>query len=436
MTENRIRFPLHTQILVALLLGAVIGGSLQSLAFVSREWIEWVVSNITEPLGQAFLRSLMLLVIPLVASSLISGMASLAEAGKIGRIGVKSLLLTVIFSALSVGIGLLLSNIIEPGHRIDSAIITQLRDQYAPEASKVIETGAAAAARSRTPLMSLVRSLIPTNIFSSLSSDPPDMLGVMFFALLIGAGAAAAGEKARSLLSFMDGLFETANKCIELVMRVSPFAVFCLIFTMTARFGFSLLGALASYSFTVLLGLSIQMFVVYSLALFFLARINPIEFFRRIRTVLLTAFSTASSNATLPQALRASHERIGVPGEINTFVLTIGATANQNGTALYEGVTVLFLSQIAGVDLSIGQQLSVLYLAILGGIGTAGVPAGSIPFILLILTSVGVNPALIAVILGLDRFLDMCRTTLNVAGDITIAAAVARSENAPLLPQE
>ena len=175
------------------------------------------------------------------------------------------------------------------------------------------------------------------------------------------------------------------------------------------------------------------MFGVYSVSVFVLSRISPLDFFRRVKTVMLTAFSTSSSNATLPTALRVSEENLGVPREINSFVLTIGATANQNGTALYEGVTVLFLAQLAQVHLSLGQQLMVVYLAILGGIGTAGVPSGSIPFIILVLTTVGVPPSLIAIILGVDRILDMCRTTLNVVGDLTAATYVARSEGYELL---
>jgi DAACS family dicarboxylate/amino acid:cation (Na+ or H+) symporter len=177
------------------------------------------------------------------------------------------------------------------------------------------------------------------------------------------------------------------------------------------------------------------MFGIYSLSVRFLSRISPMEFFRRIKTVMLTAFSTSSSNATLPTALRISEENLGVPRGINSFVLTVGATANQNGTALYEGVAVLFLAQLGSVDLTLGQQLLVLYLAILGGIGTAGVPSGSIPFVVVVLTTVGVEPSLIAIILGVDRILDMCRTTLNVVGDITAATYVARSEGCQLLKE-
>jgi dicarboxylate/amino acid:cation (Na+ or H+) symporter, DAACS family len=206
-----------------------------------------------------------------------------------------------------------------------------------------------------------------------------------------------------------------------------------LLFNNISQFGIDLLFSLGWFVATVLLGLGLHFFGVYSLSIAFLSKINPLEFFRRVRTVILTAFSTSSSNATLPTALRVSEENLGVPKEINSFVLTVGATANQNGTALYEGVTVLFLAQLAGFDLSLGQQLMIVYLAILGGIGTAGVPSGSIPFIIGILAMIGIDPALIAIILGVDRILDMCRTTLNVVGDITAATYVARSEGFELL---
>jgi DAACS family dicarboxylate/amino acid:cation (Na+ or H+) symporter len=235
------------------------------------------------------------------------------------------------------------------------------------------------------------------------------------------------------VLRVLEGFYEITAKIIEMIMKFAPYAVACLLFNTTARFGLDLLQALAWFILTVLLGLSIHMFGVYSLSVYFLSGISPLEFFRRIKTVILTAFSTSSSNATLPTALRVSERNLGVPQEINSFVLTVGATANQNGTALYEGVTVLFLAQLAGVDLSLGQQLVVVYLAILGGIGTAGVPSGSIPFLISILVTIGVNPALIAIVIGVDRILDMCRTTLNVTGDLTAATFVARSEGYELL---
>ena len=251
----------------------------------------------------------------------------------------------------------------------------------------------------------------------------------MFFALIIGIAITLIPVTVTApFLRGLQALYEITAKIIEIIMKFAPYAVACLLFNNTARFGLDLLQALAWFVVTVLLGLSLHMFGVYSLSIYFLSRMSPLEFFRRIKTVILTAFSTSSSNATLPTALRVSEENLGVPQEINSFVLTVGATANQNGTALYEGVTVLFLAQLAGVDLSIGQQLMVVYLAILGGIGTAGVPAGSLPVIAMILSMFRIPPEGLGLILGVDRLLDMCRTVLNVTGDLAAAVCVARGE--------
>jgi DAACS family dicarboxylate/amino acid:cation (Na+ or H+) symporter len=218
-------------------------------------------------------------------------------------------------------------------------------------------------------------------------------------------------------------------------MMLAPYAVTLLVFSSVASFGMELLVALLWFILVVLGGLLIHVLVVYSASVYYLSALSPLDFFKKIKTTAVTAFSTSSSNATLPTALRETHENIGVPEEINSFVLTIGATANQNGTALYEGVTIIFLAQLAGVDLSLSEQLLVAYLAILGGIGTAGVPGGSIPYIIVVLASLNVNPALIAIILGVDRILDMCRTAVNVIGDITAATFVARSEGYHLIDE-
>jgi len=275
--------------------------------------------------------------------------------------------------------------------------------------------------------------LVPANPIESMARSTPDMIGIMFFSIVFGAALTLLSkESAAPVIALLSGIFEAVAKVIDIVMKFAPIGVACLIFTMTARFGFGFLVSLGWYVVTVLGGLAIHMFIVYPLALKLFARVSPFEFFTRVRTVMLTAFSTSSSNATLPTALRVSELNLGVPRDIGAFVLTVGATANQNGTALYEGVTVLFLAQLAGVDLTISQQLMVLYLAILGSIGTAGVPAGSIPFVVAVLVTVGINPALIAIIIGVDRLLDMCRTVLNVIGDMTAAVFVARSEGATL----
>ena len=425
---------LHTKILIGLVLGALTGGLLNSLLGAANPNLIFVADHITNPIGQLFLRLLLLIVVPLVFSSLVIGVAGLGDLRRIGRIGVKSLVYTLIISAISVVIGLTLANTIRPGERVDPTVSESLKARYAKDATERVESAIGGAQSTDAPLLKVVKTIVPTNVFYSVGRETPDMLGLMFFALFIGICLTMVPkETAAPLLSMLEAVFAATEAAIQIIMRLGPYAVFCLLFTMTARFGFGLLASLGWFVVTVLLGLALHMFGVYSLSVWLLSRINPLTFFRRIKTAMITAFSTSSSNATLPTALRVSEENLGVPREINSFVLTVGATANQNGTALYEGVTVLFLAQLAGVDLTMGQQLMVVYLAILGGVGTAGVPSGSIPFIILVLAQINVPTALIAIILGVDRILDMCRTVLNVTGDITIATYVARSEGAELL---
>lgn len=425
---------LHTKILIGLVLGALAGGTLNKLLGASDERLVFFNEQIANPIGQLFLRLLLLLVIPLVFSSLVVGVAGLGDLRRVGRIGVKSLVYTLIVSGISVVIGLTLANTIQPGKRISAEVSERLKAQYATDAKKTVDSAITSSQSTETPMMKVVTTIVPKNIFSSVSRETPDMLGLMFFAVFFGACLTMVDkEKAAPLISVLEAVFAAMEVAIQVVMRLAPYAVFCLLFNMTAKFGFGLLSSLGWFVGTVLLGLAIHMFGVYSLSVWLLSRINPIVFFRRVKTAMITAFSTSSSNATLPTALRVSEENLGVPRDINSFVLTVGATANQNGTALYEGVTVLFLAQLAGVDLSLAQQLMVVYLAILGGVGTAGVPSGSIPFIIVVLSQINVPPSLIAIILGVDRILDMCRTTLNVTGDITIATYVARSEGYELL---
>jgi DAACS family dicarboxylate/amino acid:cation (Na+ or H+) symporter len=253
-----------------------------------------------------------------------------------------------------------------------------------------------------------------------------DILAVMFFALMFGIGIVLTRtEHARRLKLTIEGLFEVAMTLINLVIRLAPYAVAALVFNLAAQFGWDLLLKLAGYVGVVVLALALHMFVVYPLALRLFGGMSPLRFFRDSQEAMVMAFSTASSNATLPTALRVAEHKLHLPRRVSRFVLTIGATGNQNGTALFEGVTVLFLAQFFGVDLSLGQQVVVMLVCILGGIGTAGVPAGSLPVVALILAMVGVPPEGIGLILGVDRFLDMCRTTLNVTGDLVGAVVVS-----------
>ena len=426
---------LHTKILIGLAVGVIAGVAVNRILGGDHPTVVWIVDNITQPVGQLFLRLLLMIVVPLVFSSLVVGVAGIGDVRKLGRVGLKSFGYCLVISGISVVIGLTLANTIKPGKRIDPETAAALQQRYANDATKTVEAATQAKSTTPKPLMSVVETIVPKNPFFAVSGkEDANMLHLMFFALVIGIAITLLPLTVTTpVLRVLEGVYEITAKIIEMIMKVAPYAVACLLFNNTARFGLDLLQALGWFVVTVLLGLSLHMFGVYSLSLYFLSRISPLEFFRRIKTVILTAFSTSSSNATLPTALRVSEQNLGVPQEINSFVLTVGATANQNGTALYEGVTVLFLAQLAGVDLTLGQQLTVVYLAILGGIGTAGIPSGSIPFIIGVLVTIGVNPALIAIILGVDRLLDMCRTTLNVTGDLTAATYVARSEGYELL---
>jgi DAACS family dicarboxylate/amino acid:cation (Na+ or H+) symporter len=425
---------LHTKILIGLAVGVIAGVTVNRMFGGDHPRVAWVVDNFTHPVGQLFLRLLLMIVVPLVFSSLVVGVAGIGDIRKLGRVGLKSFGYCLVISAISVVIGITLANTIEPGRKIDQATSDALQARYATDASKTVAAAQQASSTSK-PLMQVVETIVPKNPFYAISGkEDPNMLHLMFFGLVIGIAITLLPVTVTTpFLRVLEGLYEITAKIIEIIMKFAPYAVACLLFNNTARFGLDLLQALGWFFITVLLGLSIHMFGVYSLSVYFLSRISPLEFFRRIKTVILTAFSTSSSNATLPTALRVSEQNLGVPPQINSFVLTVGATANQNGTALYEGVTVLFLAQLAGIELSLGQQLMVVYLAILGGVGTAGIPSGSIPFIIGVLVTIGVNPALIAIILGVDRILDMCRTTLNVTGDLTAATYVARSEGYELL---
>jgi DAACS family dicarboxylate/amino acid:cation (Na+ or H+) symporter len=427
---------LHTKILIGLAVGVIGGLAANWTLGGDHPNVVWLVTNITQPIGTVFLNLLLMIVVPLVFASLVVGVAGIGDIRKLGRIGLKSFAYCLVISGISVIIGLSLANTIRPGERISDEIKTQLKEKFSGGAVSAAEAQkkAAEAAKSDSPLMQAVKTVVPSNVFNSISGTSPNMLHIMFFALIVGiAITLLPAPVSRPFVDVMDSVFAITTKIIDIIMKFAPYAVACLLFNNIAQFGLDLLQSLAWFVVTVLLGLSIHFFGVYSLSIWFLSKINPIEFFKRIRTVIVTAFSTSSSNATLPTALRISNENLGVPKDINSFVLTVGATANQNGTALYEGVTVLFLAQLAGVELSLGVQLMVVYMAILGGIGTAGVPSGSIPFIIGILAMINIDPALIAIILGVDRILDMCRTTLNVVGDITAATFVARSEGYELL---
>jgi DAACS family dicarboxylate/amino acid:cation (Na+ or H+) symporter len=402
--------------LAGLLLGAALGAAAH--AWAGDSGVEVLLRPI-EPVGQIFLRLLFMLVIPLVATALPLGVCGLGDLRTLGRVGLRTLLYTGAVSGIAVLIGVTLVVAFQPGAGVPPEARASLRASL---------PAAPPAAPDAIGVDLLVR-LVPANAVAAMAEG--DLLAVMVFSLLLGVGLAAVRtEPARRLEEALQGLYEVVMWMLGAVIRVAPLGIFCLVFAMTARMGFGILRHLAGYVLVVLLGLALQLFGVYAIAVRWLGGMNPLGFFHAVREAMLTAFSTSSSSATLATALAVAERDLRLPPHVSRFVLTLGATANQNGTALFEGVTVLFLAQFYGVELGLGQQVAVVSICVLGGIGTAGVPAGSIPVIVMILGLIGVPAEGIGLILGVDRLLDMCRTVVNVTGDLSAAVVIAHREPA------
>ena len=409
-----------------MLIGFLVGLSLGLVAYSTQRdaaWVETVTTYVTGPIGQIFLRLIFMLVIPLLFSALVVGISEMCEVQSLKRVGLRTLAYTVIVSAIGVAVSLAVVNLFQPGAGVDRAVASQMLQDSAGRADEIVKTGA-----EQPSGIDAFVSIIPNNLIEVMGSNSA-ILSVMFFALFFGIGLLITDTpNSRSLKRGFEGLFDVTMRLILIVIKLAPIAVACFMFNLAALFGWDLLIRLSAYVGVVLLALGIQLLVVYPILLATLGGKSPIGFFREVQEAMVMAFSTASSNATLPTALRVAEEKLELPRRVSRFVLTIGATANQNGTAMFEGVTVIFLAQFFGIDLSLGQQLMVMLVCILGGIGTAGVPAGSLPVVALILAMVGIDPQAIALVLGVDRFLDMCRTTLNVTGDLVAAQVISAGE--------
>jgi DAACS family dicarboxylate/amino acid:cation (Na+ or H+) symporter len=410
--------PLHTRILIGLLLGACVG-VVVNLVAGGRPQVSWIITNVTDPLGRVWLNGLIMVVIPLIVSTVALGVAGLGSLARVGRVGVVALLTFLALTSVATVLGLAAVNVVRPGAGLDPEMTARLIETYRGQAE-----GALGLAQGALTIDTFV-SMVPRNPVAAAANG--EMLAVIVFALLLGVGATLVPRpQAEPLLRVLESVAHVMVAIIGLVMTVAPIAVFALVFGVTARFGFELLGSLVAYIVTVIGALAIFTAVGYPLALRFVARRSPSEFFRRARVVMLTAFSTSSSNATLPTTLRVAQEDLGIRPEVAGFVVPLGATMNMNGTALFEGVTVLFLAQVFGVSLGLGQQLVVVLMSVVTAIGVAGVPGGSLPLLMMVLAMVGVPGEGIALILGIDRILDMCRTTVNVTGDLVTAAIVNR----------
>jgi len=413
----------HTRILIGLVAGAAVGCLVKVLVdegHIPGDTVEWVLKYLVRPVGQVFLNLLFMAIIPLVFASLAIGVTKLGGTANVGRVGFKTVTYFLVTTACAAAIGLTLVNAIRPGDQLPQQQRDELRDKYADKASEKLDKKNAFGVETFV-------NIVPRNPLEAFIQK--DMLAVIFTALVVGIALTRMETgKAKPVIELLEAVNAIADFILRLAMAMAPYAVFCLIFSTTAELGYRILVALGAFVLTVVIGLGFHLCVVLPLLVKFLGGMSPFEFFRKSRGTMMTAFSTSSSSATLPTAMKCAEEELGVPARVSQFVLPLSASMNHNGTALFEAVTVIFLAQAFGVDLSFGQQLIVLVLCILTATGMAGVPGGSLPLIGLILVQIGVPAGAIAIVLGVDRILDMCRTTVNVTADLTTAVYVARSE--------
>lgn len=413
---------LHTKILLGLVIGAALGVLANTQLGGTHPLVLGVEKYIANPIGQIFLNLLFMIVIPLVFASIALGVAGLGDLRQVGRVGAKTLGYFLVTTALSATLGLIAVRVFEPGGSLPAGIRTELLAAYAGDAASKMQ----AAATSTFGIQTLINVVTRNPVKSAVDLD---LLGIIFFGLVFGAALTMIPkEKAAPMLAWLEALNEIVIKIVEMAMKLAPYGVAGLIFGVTSRFGFALLKPLGSYVIIVIGALLIHAVVTISLIVRFAVGMSPLKFYGRIRASIATAFSTSSSSATLPTNLAVAEQNLGVPPHIAGFVLPLGATMCMNGTALFEGVTVLFLSQVFGLHLSLGSMVVVMVMVVITAVGAAGVPGGSIPLLVGVLTMFGIPAEGIAIILGVDRILDMSRTTVNIIGDMSATAWIAKTE--------
>lgn len=374
-----------------------------------------------KPLGTIFIRLLSFLAIPLVIASLIVGAASLGDIRKVGRIGGKTLGYYLITTTIAITIGLITANLIKPGEKISADVRDRIASEYQADVSEKIQQ------ELGVDVVDFLVNIVPTNPINAMANG--NMLQIVFFAVIFGLTLTMIDKnKSESVIRFLDGVSDAMIKMVDLVMKIAPYGVFALISAAVAEFGFGIISTLLWYIITVLIGLLIHLLGIYSLAVRFIGKMNPLKFFRGMRDAQIIAFSTSSSAATLPISFECTERNLGVPKQITSFVLPLGATINMDGTALYQGVASVFIAQVYGFNLDITQQLTIVLTATLASIGTAPVPGVGIIMLVMILKAIHIPAEGIALILGVDRILDMCRTVINITGDASAAVIVARSE--------
>lgn len=423
----RIKLPLYLQIGAGLVLGLLWGLASAYWQIDSSFTITFI-----KPVGTIFIKLLKMVAVPLVLASLLLGVASLSDIRKLSRIGGKTISIYLFTTVTAISIGLILVNIIKPGHKLPESTRQGLMELYNQQTGARLES--AAKLKEQSILQPLI-DMVPENIALALT-DNTSMLQVVFFAVILGiALIKIPAQKKEVVLKFFDGFNEAILKIVEFIMLLAPFGVFALIASLiietageNIRNAVDLLAGLLWYSGTILLGLAAMAFLVYPLLIRIFSSLPLQRYFKGIRPVQLLAFSTSSSNATLPLTMQRCEKELGVPEDISSFVLPLGATVNMDGTSLYQGVAAVFIAQALGIELSLSDQLMILFTATLASIGSAGVPGAGLVMLVIVLEAIGIPAAGLALILAVDRILDMFRTVVNVTGDTAVAVMVTASE--------
>lgn len=417
-------------ILIGLFLGVVLGIGLQNL--VEPDARAWIVKNLLNPIGIGFLRALFMIVVPLVLTSLFIGVAQLGSGEKLGRLGLRIMSFYVLTTLIAILIGQALITTIRPGDGVPRDVITQAQAQFADQ----VDTFKAKGENQTGSLWpGLVETVIPRNVVAAMANA--DMLALIFMAILTGiAMTRLAPARAAAILAPAEAIMDICIVLVGWIMKTAPFAVAALVASAISFFGLALIKNVLMYMVVVVLGYLFHVFGTYALIARFWLRLSPRDTLRRLAPMIITAFSTSSSNATIPTTIRTLDKNFGVSEKIISFSVPLGATINQNGTALFEVVAALFIAQVYGIELSVADHFTLVLLVLLTAIGTSGIPGGSIPLLMTAMATVGIPPEGIALILGVDRVLDMGRTVLNVMGDALGAMYLSRVEGEALIPDQ
>lgn len=408
-TPARRRLSMTAQILIAMGAGFALGLLLNLTGLAGQALVKtWLLDGVLKVVGELFKNALLMMTLPLIFVSLACGVGSLKEPAQLGRIGGKTLAFYLFSTIFSISFALLLAAIVQPGAGVDMGAGQALNIQAPPS------------------LVAQLSTMIPPNPVAAFASG--NVLQVLIFALLFGLAVVLSGEAGRPVESFLTSLNEVVMRLVGIVMAVAPYGVFALLTIAIAQLGLTQIAALGKYFVLVLVLLLFHLFVTYPLALKFIGGLNPMMWIRKMRPVLLFAFSTSSSNATIPVTLKTTERALGVSNRVASFTIPLGATINMNGTSIMQGVATLFIAQAYGVELTLLQLATVVGMATLASVGTAGVPGVGLIMLSMVLTQVGLPVEAIGVIMGIDRLLDMTRTAVNVSGDVAVSCIIAKQE--------